>query len=220
MGNISNEKNLTLKGLKIVTIAYLILFSSSALSLILTTTDSRSSVYGLIISLGFISLISLAVIYYGIHFIYKGNKEFTEEHERNTLIARKLVTFGIFSYLFSIFFISPFLIGIFANEYFIILNIFQSLLLIPFWLALVYLIKEIVSDTIKTLLWFAFFSRLVLYIISKNSYKIGESLNIVSQTNLNFVFLVYFIAIIPSFIFIYCYYSTYVRIKNNEFLAE
>jgi hypothetical protein len=97
----SIKENFTLKGLKIVTIAYLISFLATVLNLILRTSDNRSFI-AINSILGIIFLLSLAFIYYGFKFIYRGNKDFSKEHEKSTLIARKLIIFGVIFYLFAL----------------------------------------------------------------------------------------------------------------------
>lgn len=211
-----DEENLTVKGLKIVTIAYSILFLSSFLILLSSITGIRFEIIYIEVIASFTSLISLAIIYFGIQFIYKGNKEFTKEHEKNTNFARKLVFYGIIIYILGLFFLETTGIGVFLDEAVIMIDIIQTLLFVPFWLALVYLIKEITDYKIVKLLWFAFFTRIILHIVSNNSYKIGVALNVASQNNLLFVFIMSFIAMIPSLIFIYCYYSTYQKLRNSN----
>ena len=208
--------NLTLKGLKFIIIGYTLLFVSSGLALALSVGYISPEISRFVLFLGIIILVSLAIIYYGIKNIYKGNKEFSEEHEKNTLIAKKLVTFGIIFYIISLFVVSILIFPLIRSDFSFIINIYQILLFIPFWLALVFLIKGISNDTIVKLLWFAFFSRLILFLISRVSYEIGESLNIVSDTDYSFVYIVAIIAMIPSLIFIYCYHSTYIDIKISE----
>jgi hypothetical protein len=212
--NKENEQNksLTLKGLKHVIIFYSIMFVTSAVIIFISSIEDPMNLL-FIISIGsIIILLSLLGIYISIGKIYAGNKGFGKEHENSTQKAQKFITWGLIIFFVSGFFIIPYFRNI--TILYILLN---TIIYIPFWLALVYLIKEISEDRIKNLLWIALISRAALFFFS-NYYSSSYKFN--TEEISGYSFLIPFISIIPSFIFIYCFYSTYNRIKNNEFLIE
>lgn len=216
---VNKNKSQTLNGLKQVIIFYTIMFLTSA----------TYAVYIFIYSLGgsldlglilfpsliitLIILLSLLGIYWGIGKIHKGNKDFGTAHEKSTLRAKELITWGIILYFVAGFFIYPFF-----TEIIIISVLIRTLIFVPFWLALIYSIKEISTSRINNLLWIAIFSRAILYFIS-NYYSRFYSLNL-GENYTEYSILIPLIAIVPSSIFIYCYYSTYKKIKNVEPLAD
>ena len=155
-----------------------------------------------------LAIVSLIGIYIGISKIHEGKKAFYLAHGRSTNQAKKFVKWGLIIYIFVNFSFSPlFSLNTFSRA------IVQTIVMAPFWLALVYLIKEIASNKIKNLLWIAFFSRAVLYFfVNILPFLLSYYLIFVSPVIFS---LISIIAIIPSLIFIYCYYKTYSLIKNR-----
>jgi hypothetical protein len=211
--NNENEqyKFLTLKGLKHVIIFYSIMFLNSAIMIFISSIEDPMNLL-FIISVGLIiGLLSLLGIYISIGKIYASNKGFGINHENSTKKAQKFITWGLILYFVAGFFIIPYF-----RDIIIIDVLLQTIILVPFWLALVYLILEISEDRIKNLLWIALISRGILFFFSNyysSSYRFTTE-----EIFTGYSFLIPFISIIPSFIFIYCFYSTYNRIKNDEFL--
>jgi hypothetical protein len=204
----TTNKSYTLKGLKMVTIFYFIMFISS---IFLIIGQYYYDMWEIAATAALLILISLLMIYLGIRDIKKGNKEFGEKHEKSTQKASNFIFWGIIAILIGTFFIRPF--SVYSPIFYAILT---AALYIPFWLALVYLIKEISSDMVKKLLWIAFFSRFILVAF----------INFYSETYVDkheeipILFAIFqLISIIPSLIFIYCYYDTYNKIRNKQILA-
>lgn len=195
----------TIEGIKTVIIFYSLLFILSTIGIFFGyfIMEYLFIFYFIITILVIVSLIG---IYSGISRIHAGKKAFYLAHERSTNQAKKFVKWGLIIYIFvGFFFGSLFVFNAFSRA------IVQTLIMAPFWLALVYLIKEIASDKIKNLLWIAFFSRAVLFLFVNILpflfvyYSVFVSPVIFS--------LISIIAIIPSLMFIYCYYKTYKLIK-------
>ena len=203
----SKGKILTLSGLKIVVIFYFIMFSTSAIIVLIPLFYDFSTIYYATLLVGILlTLFSLLGIFIGINKIHEGNVVFDNKHINSTYKARKFVIFGIIILFTVVFFILPFLTS-FPPAY----AFCRTLAMVPFWLALVFLIKEITSKSIVNLLWMAFSARFVMYFIS----------GLISRsdlyiTSVEFFVLINLIAILPSFVFIYCFYVTYNRIKNND----
>jgi hypothetical protein len=195
----------TVEGIRTVIIFYSLLFILSTISIIFGffIMENLFFIYFIVMIL---YLVSLLGIYIGITSIHEGKKAFCLAHERSTIQAKKFVKWGIIIYFFVYFFFGPiFILNSFNRA------LFQTLVMAPFWLALVYLIKDITSNEIKNLLWIAFFSRAVLYFfVNILPFLFSFFLIFVSPVVFS---LISFIAIIPSLIFIYCYYSTYKLIK-------
>ena len=195
----------TIEGIKTVIIFYSLLFILSNIGIFFGyfIMEYLFIFYFIITILVIVSLIG---IYSGISRIHAGKKAFYLAHERSTNQAKKFVKWGLIIYIFvGFFFGSLFVFNAFSRA------IVQTLIMAPFWLALVYLIKEIASDKIKNLLWIAFFSRAVLFLFVNILpflfvyYSVFVSPVIFS--------LISIIATIPSLMFIYCYYKTYKLIK-------
>jgi hypothetical protein len=195
----------TIEGIKTVIIFYSLLFILSTIGIFFGyfIMEYLFIFYFIIMIVVIVSLIG---IYSGISRIHAGKKAFYLAHERSTNQAKKFVKWGLIIYIFvGFFFGSLFVFNAFSRA------IVQTLIMAPFWLALVYLIKEIASDKIKNLLWIAFFSRAVLFLFVNILpflfvyYSVFVSPVIFS--------LISIIAIIPSLMFIYCYYKTYKLIK-------
>ena len=195
----------TIEGIKTVIIFYSLLFILSTIGIFFGYFIMKYLfIFYFIITI--LVIVSLIGIYSGISRIHAGKKAFYLAHERSTNQAKKFVKWGLIIYIFvGFFFGSLFVFNAFSRA------IVQTLIMAPFWLALVYLIKEIASDKIKNLLWIAFFSRAVLFLFVNILpflfvyYSVFVSPVIFS--------LISIIAIIPSLMFIYCYYKTYKLIK-------
>lgn len=210
---INKEKPFTLKGLRTVTIFYTVMFLTSALILI-SQGFFDSYVSSILTFIGAILvLFSLLLIYFGINDIHRGSTEFNPEHEKNVLVARKLIFWGII-----LVFISGFILIPFSRHYEIINAVIRTIFYVPFLLALVYLIKEIATKHITNLLWTAFFSRIILYFISNLTSLV--TLTDTKSILTDYSVFIHIVAILPSIIFIYCYYGTYVRVRDMEFFPS
>ena len=213
--NKQNEqyKSLTLKGLKQVIIFYSIMFLTSTIIILISSIEDPMNLL-FIVSIGsIIVLLSLLGIYISIGKIYAGNKGFGIDHVNSTQKAQKFITWGLIIYFVAGFFIIPYF-----RDIIIVNTLLSTIILVPFWLALIFLIIEISEERIKKLLWIALISRGILFFFSNyysSSYRISTE-----EIFTGYSYLIPFISIIPSFIFIYCFYSTYNRIKNDEFLIE
>lgn len=210
-GENEQYKSLTLKGLKQVIIFYSIMFLTSAIIILISSIENPMNLL-FIASIGsIIALLSLLGIYISIGKIYAGNKGFGIKHVNSTQKAQKFITWGLILYFVAGFFIIPYF-----REIIIIYVLLLTIILVPFWLALIYLIIEISEERIKKLLWIALISRGILFFFSNyysSSYRFTTD-----EIFIGYSFLIPFISIIPSFIFIYCFYSTYNRIKNDALL--
>jgi hypothetical protein len=153
-------------------------------------------------------LLSLLGIYIGITKIHQGNKDFGLNHEISTNTARKLIKWGIIIY-----FIVSFFLAFLILRYLFINALMGTIIMVPFWLSLVYLIKEITTKGIKKLLWIAFFSRAILYFFAVVSPLIFSYFFVYDSPI--FLSLISIISIVPSLVFIYCYYITYNLIKSR-----
>jgi len=209
---INEARSLTLKGLRTVIIFYLVMFLTSVFLIVGVTYFSTNDI-SLYPFIGVIVILfSLLMIYFGVQDVYKGKTEFSPEHQKSVLFAKKLIFWGIIIFFACSYLALIFRVSILLGSDFIYAFI-QTIGFLPFWLALVYLIKEITPKRIVNLLWFAFVSRIILDFLSRLSnhlFVLGKDVIV------EYYFPVNIIALIPSFVFIYCYYFTYNKLKNKE----
>jgi hypothetical protein len=205
------EKSLTLKGLKIVIIFYILMVLVNTIMFFSYVVFDEST-YVLYSMIGVLVIIlSLGGIYTGIQSIRSDIKNFSPAHKKNVLFAKKLIYLGV-----ALLLILNFLGFLFTNIETIYASI-RTIIFLPFWLSLIFLIKEISTKKIINLFWIAISLRFVLFYLSNYT-------NLLVTRNFESILVEYYIpinliAIIPSIIFIYCYYLTYMKIKNKDFSA-
>ncbi|MDH7517422.1 MAG: hypothetical protein QHH19_03660, partial [Candidatus Thermoplasmatota archaeon] len=146
------------------------------------------------------------VVFYGIYLVIKGRKEFSQSHGKNVIFAKWLIIFGIIFFVVAGIFIIP----IFSNQI-VILSIVTAIMGVPFWLALIYLIKELAEKNIKKLLSLTFF----IYIITIPITRYVNFIDVTNEASLfNLYLLATLIGFIPSLILVFCYYKTYIKLKE------
>jgi len=208
--NTKNNNSYTIKGLKTILIFYILMTIVTVIINLIQYSDDYKLISFI---LAIFVLVSLLMIYLGIKDIHKGKKEYGPEHEKSTIFSKKLVFWGIILYFIGFIFIIP------STAFIPVLySILITLVLVPFWLALVYIIKDISSNKIRKLLWFAFFSRVILSFFS-NYFFISIYMTIrkdFSFLNYDYSYLILLrlVVIIPSLIIIFCYYDVYTKLKN------
>ena len=205
----------TLKGLRIVIFFYL-------LSIIMTVTNSIfnysfKNPTGAFIT-GIIGLLTLIIIAYGIRLVLKEKKDFGPSHEKSTTKAGKFILVGILFFLFLSFFVIPFValsVADYLSDFGISIMVAAgyTVIMVPFWLAMVYLIKELAEENIRKLLWFAFYFHIIIFFITRCI--VFESFGI----SPNLYVLVQLFSIIPSLLVAFCYYKTYLRIKEKQIMV-
>jgi hypothetical protein len=154
----------------------------------------------------FLIFITLIGIYLGIRNVYTGKKEFSYNHEKSINFAKKLIKWGVIIYVIYTLFIEPSIRSAFFDIPFI-----DTFIMIPFWLALVYIIKELTYDKIRKLLWIAFYSRFLIFLLASITGWI-----FFSNLNIGYLSLFWIIGFIPTLLYVYCYYTTYKILKNEK----
>ena len=101
----------TLEGLKQIIIFYTMMFITSTIVIIIFSMDETYQFSFILFPVAIVSLLSLLGIYFSIRKIYKGNKGFGAAHEKSTLTARKLISWGIVIYFIGSFLSAPFSIS-------------------------------------------------------------------------------------------------------------
>lgn len=202
----SVNNSLTIRGIRLVAVLLLLGVIMGIIDFVLSKLLSSESQFKSIITVvGILAVISVLIVLYGIYLIIKGRKEFNPNHEKNVIIAKKLILFWILFYVFVVFFILPSVSTFVVGKS--IVNVITG---IPLWLALIYLIKELAEPNIKKLLWLTFFVDIIVNPITGYVDVIAK--NEASFFNLHI--LATLIAIIPTLMFVFCYYKTYIKLKQ------
>jgi|GEM_PF-2833824 len=205
LGNINVDNSLTIRGLHFVFISLLLAFLIGVIYSVLPKLSSEPFI-NMVISISFCFLVVLVLILlYGIYLIIKGKKEFNPNHEKNVIFAKRLIIFGIIFFVFAGFFIIPLFSGLI-----VIVSIVTVIMSITLWLALIYLIKELAEKNIKKLLWLNFFIYIITNFITRYVSFIG------AKNEADLYLLATLIGFIPSLILVFCYYRTYVKLKERN----
>ncbi|MGF3585292.1 MAG: hypothetical protein ACQXXD_06215 [Thermoplasmatota archaeon] len=139
LGSINVDNSLTIKGLRFVVVSLSLAFLINIIYSVLLTRLFPSAIINMVIFILFCFLAVLVlVVFYGIYLVIKGRKEFSQSHGKNVIFAKWLIIFGIIFFVVAGIFIIP----IFSNQI-VILSIVTAIMGVPFWLALIYLIKEL-----------------------------------------------------------------------------
>jgi len=198
----------TKKGIKIIALSYFI--RAIALILLVFSYYIFEFPIGYVFSFVF-SLIFLILAYYGISTVKKEKNLFGSNHKKSVELSQKLIFYGIIIYFFSGFVISAFL------RIPIVYGFLRAIVLIPFSLAIVYLIKELADDIIQKLLWFYFISSLSINIlINTVPYYITQSPDIYQLFELGYYPLLLLISTLPMILVIFSYWKTYKKINPIE----
>jgi hypothetical protein len=208
----SENTSFTLKGIRFVFISYLLAF---IIGIINVTTQFLHIAYELpsYIVASFsavymvLAFLFLCLMIYGILLILKGKKEFDANHERSAIIAKNLLIFGIV-FFFIIVLMAPYFSDMSLPPIFVYVIGF-----IPFWLAYVYLIKELAEKNIRILLWLSFFLIIIANLVSGWMFIVSWEQDILVQSDLDV--LAQLILVIPGLLFLFCYYKTYMKIKKD-----
>lgn len=200
----------TIKGLRFIVIGgfSIVIMGFIHTGSIIFTRHSFSPILSGISIIG--SLISGLVVLTGVYFIFKGKKEFTPQHEKSVTFAGKLILYGVIIYFLG-FPILIWILFLFYSGYDYSLDGYlQTIVSIPFYLVPVYLIKELVDDNLKKLLWVGFYTLIIIgiytnYIKSIRGPRFSPELDGLSTL----------ISIIPSIILLYCYYKTYKSLQEK-----
>lgn len=204
------NNSLTIKGIRLVTVVLSLVVVMAVISIVLSELSPPELRLKSSINIAGIFVLILGLIgIYGIYLIIKGRKEFNPNHEKNVIIVKKLIIFWIIFFVIK----ESFLPNI--SSFAIIQLIINVIIGIPLWLAVIYLIKELAEQNIKKLLWINFF----VYIII-NSVEGYVDVVAKNETSLyNLYLLATLIAIIPALILVFCYYKTYIKLKESSTLA-
>jgi hypothetical protein len=209
MGNMSVNNSLTIRGIRLVAVLLLLGVIIGIIDFVLSKLLSSETQFKSIVTIfGILAIISVLIVSYGIYLIIKGRKEFNPNHEKNVIIAKKLILFWILFYVFAVFFILPTILPI-VSTFTVGKPIVDVIMGIPLWLALIYLIKELAEPNIKKLLWLTFFVDIIVNPITGYVDVIAKN----EASLFNLYLLTTLIAIIPTLMFVFCYYKTYIKLK-------
>jgi len=206
------NNSLTIKGIRLVAVLLLLGVIMGNINFVLSKLLSSESQFKSIITVvGVLAVISVLIVLYGIYLIVKGRTEFSPSHEKNVIIAKKLILSWIILFVLTGFFILPF-----SSAFPVIKTITDIILVIPFGLVFVYLIKELTEKNIKKLLWLTFF----IYIITNSITSYANFIDAKNEAGLFYLYLIStLIGFIPSLILVFCYYKTYIKLKKASTLA-
>jgi hypothetical protein len=202
---------ITIKGLHFIVIGGIITGIISIL-LSLNTIYAPRFFYPIIMIIGMIGgLIFGLILLTGIIFMFKGKKEFTQSHEESVTLAGRFLIYGVIIYMIGGFYIGPWILNSLQNSiYTFIVGFIQLILSIPLYLVPVFLIKELVDDNKRKLLWIGFFLLIIFGFFASYLGSIGEI-----SSNLAMYGVGRLLSIIPLIIFLYCYYKTYISLKEQ-----